>query len=151
MPAKDSLTNEVNLIKEREKFATIERTSILASLQWIRENMATKQDMTEKLRKIEELEEEIEENAKEHSNSIANLRVSNEQSMRSIEGAFHTAIARLKDELMPLINTQGAKIGDGLAKHGFLAGKFTIAYGLLYLLISGIIGGAITLFFARVQ
>lgn len=142
---------ELGLVSEREKHAIEERKHIFSAIEWIKANMATKEDMGMRLKMIESVDEDLKEHVKETQTSINNLKESQERSMRNLEGIFSSAIEKLKNELMPVINKTAQESGNGMLKQAFLTGKFTIVYAILYLLISAIIGGAIVHFFKGVE
>ncbi len=132
--AQATLATQVAVIDQRQKTSDKEQERIYNTLEEIRKNMATKDDIQAKQKQFDEIEKDLKEDIT-HTNA----------SVKEMHSSFMAAIAKI----MAKLDKTAESGGENMVETAVLTGKFTIFWAILMVIVSGIIGGAITFWFAR--
>lgn len=132
--AQATLATQVAVIDQRQKTSDKEQEKIYNTLEDIRRNMATKDDIQAKQKQFDDIESDL-------KADITNTNAS----VKEMHGSFMEAIAKLASKLDKTVESGG----ENMVETAVLTGKFTIFWAILMVIVSGIIGGAITFWFAR--
>lgn len=149
--AQSEIVGDIRVLKQAEKYRVKEAKELSKAIGFIMKNMVTKDDMKTTLEDIKDVEGDLDLHIKETRDSLEEIKENQEENMRRIESSFSTALNAFKNEVMPMINRTAKTAGDGMLKNAFLTGKFTIMWAIVYTVVTGLIGGAIALFWRGIN
>jgi vacuolar-type H+-ATPase subunit H len=145
------IVGDIKVLKQAEKYRVKEAKELSKAIGFIMKNMVTKEDMKTTLDEIKEVETDLDEHVEATRLAMEEIKESQEENMRRVESSFSTALAAFKVDIMPMINRTAKTAGDGMVKTAFLTGKFTIVWAIAYTVVTGLVGGAIALFWRGIN
>lgn len=136
--AQQDLKTEVAILKERQNTQKEVSAGMSTSIEYIKNNMATKDDMVKKQEELHRIESGLKEDIIEAKTGSAKL-----------ESSLMQAFEKFKGDIMPKIDGTAKEGGSNLLKTSILTTKFNVLWAVFFVTLSGTIGWVISYLFNR--
>lgn len=145
------LDGKVNLLDQRQKDLKDEQNKLIGILEQIRNNMATKDDIRNREKTVDTLENDLKGHVKETNIRLEEMSKSNQTNILTIQASVNTALENFKTQVFTKFDSQADKAGKSMVNTAFLTGKFSLVYAIIVVLISSVLGGVVSLIFTHAK